>query len=72
LKLQGNFGYENDRTYVIKVVVLIVTISIQLTYDSHGFKRKEHTTTILFNSDARTTRICRNCGELLLTLVTVH
>jgi protein-arginine kinase activator protein McsA len=26
----------------------------------------------LFNGEARTTRICRNCGELLLTLVTVH
>jgi hypothetical protein len=52
LKLQGNFGYENDRTYVIKVVVLVVKISIQLTYGIHGFKKKEHTTTRLFNGDA--------------------
>ena len=30
LKLQGYFGYENDRTHVIKVVVLVVKIAIQL------------------------------------------
>ena len=30
MKLQGYFGYENDRTYVIKVVVLVVKIAIQL------------------------------------------
>ena len=59
LKLQGYFGYENDRTHVIKVVVLVITIAIQLTYDIHGFKKKTHTTTSLFNGDARTTRICR-------------
>jgi hypothetical protein len=41
LKLQGYFGYENDRTHVIKVVVLLVKITIQLTYGIHGFKKKE-------------------------------
>ena len=56
LKLQGYFGYENDRTHVIKVVVLVVKITIQLTYDIHGFKKKEHTTTRLFNGDASTCR----------------
>ena len=40
-KLQGYFGYENDRTGVIKVVVLVVKITTQLTYGSHGFKKKE-------------------------------
>jgi hypothetical protein len=40
LKLQGYFGYENDRTYVIKVVVLVVKITIQLTYSIHGIKKK--------------------------------
>jgi hypothetical protein len=40
LKLQG-FGYENDGTHVIKVVVLVVKITIQLTHDIHGFKKKE-------------------------------
>ena len=45
LKLQGYFGYENDRTHVIKVVVLVVKITIQLTYGIHGFKKKTHTTT---------------------------
>jgi hypothetical protein len=59
LKLQGYFGYENDRTYVIKVVVLVVKITIQLTYSIHGIKKKEHTTTRLFNGDARTTIIRR-------------
>ena len=39
LKLQGYFGYENDRTYVIKVVVLVVKITIQLIYGIHGFKK---------------------------------
>jgi len=58
LKLQGYFGYENDRTHVIKVVVLVVKFAIQLTYGVHGFKKKEHTTIRLFNVDARTTRIC--------------
>jgi hypothetical protein len=38
LKLQGYFGYENDRTHVIKVIVLVVKITIQLTYGIHGFK----------------------------------
>jgi hypothetical protein len=52
------FGYKNYRTQ-IKVVVLVVKITIQLTYDIHGFKKKEHTTTSLFNGDARTTRINR-------------
>ena len=28
LKLQGYFGYENDRTHVIKVVVLVANIAI--------------------------------------------
>ena len=41
LKLQEYFGYENDRTHVIKVVVLVVKIKIQLTHDIHGFKKKE-------------------------------
>ena len=41
LKLQGYFGYENDRTHVIKVLVLVVKITIQLTYGFHGFKKKE-------------------------------
>jgi hypothetical protein len=41
LKLQGHFGYENDRTHVIKVVVLVVKITIKLTYSIHGFKKKE-------------------------------
>ena len=59
LKLQGYFGYANDRTHVIKVVVLVVTISIQLTYGIHGFKKKKYTTTSLFNGDVRTKRICR-------------
>ena len=59
LKLQGYFGYENDRTHVIKLVVLVVKITIQLTYGIHGCKKKEHTTTRLFNGDARTKRICR-------------
>ena len=59
LKLQGYFGYENDRTHVIKVVVLVVKITIQLTYGIHGFKKKKHTTTSLFNGDSRTTRIYR-------------
>jgi hypothetical protein len=27
LKLQGYFGYENDRTHVTKVVVLVVKIT---------------------------------------------
>jgi hypothetical protein len=49
LKLQGHFGYENDRTHVINVVVLVVKIIIQLTYGIHGFKKKKHTTTRLFN-----------------------
>jgi hypothetical protein len=40
-KLQGYFGYENDRTHVIKVVVLVVKITIQLTYGIHGFKKRE-------------------------------
>ena len=59
LKLQCYVGYENDRTHVIKVVVLVVKITIQLTYGIHGFKKKKHTTISLFNGDARTTRICR-------------
>jgi hypothetical protein len=42
------FGYENDRTHVIKVVVLVVKITIQLTYGIHVFKKKMHTTTSLF------------------------
>lgn len=58
-KLQGYFGYENDRTHVIKEVVLVVQITIQLTYGVHGFKKKAHTTTSLFNGHARTTRISR-------------
>ena len=29
LILQGYFGYENDRTHVIKVLVLVVKITIQ-------------------------------------------
>jgi hypothetical protein len=41
LILQGYFGYENDRTHVIKVLVLVVKITIQLTYGFHGFKKKE-------------------------------
>ena len=41
LKLQGYFGYENDRTHVIKVVVLVVKITIQLAYGIHVFKKKE-------------------------------
>ena len=71
LKLQGYFGYENDYTYTctssIKVFVLVVTITIQLTYmyGIHGFKKKKHTTTSLFNGDARTTRICRKQLEYL-------
>ena len=48
LKLQGYFGYENDRTHVIKVVVLVVKITIRLTYGIHVFKKKEHTTTIVY------------------------
>ena len=59
LKLQGYFGYENDRTRVIKVVVLVVKITIQLIYGIHDFKKKKHTTTSLFNGDARTIRICQ-------------
>jgi len=39
LKLQWYFGYENDRTHVIKVVVLVVKITIQLKYGIHGFKK---------------------------------
>jgi hypothetical protein len=31
---------ENDRTHVIKVVVLVVKITIQLTYGIYGFKKK--------------------------------
>jgi hypothetical protein len=41
LKLQGYFGYENDRTHVINVVVLVVKITIQLTYGILGFKKKK-------------------------------
>ena len=41
LILQGEFGYENYCTHVIIVVVLVVKITIQLTYGIHGFKRKE-------------------------------
>jgi hypothetical protein len=48
LILQGYFGYENDRTHVIKVVVLVVKITIRLTYGIHVFKKKEHTTTIVY------------------------
>jgi len=62
LKLQGYFGYENDRIHVIKVVVLVLKITIQLTYAIMVFmalKRRAHTTTSLFNGDARSTRICR-------------
>ena len=59
LKLQGYFGFENDCTYVIEVVVFVVKITIQLTYGIHGFKKKKHTTISLFNGDARTTRICQ-------------
>jgi hypothetical protein len=33
LKLQRYFCYENDRAHVIKVIVLVVKITIQLTYD---------------------------------------
>ena len=40
LKLQGYFGYANDHTHVINVVVLVVKITIQLTYGIHGFKRR--------------------------------
>jgi hypothetical protein len=40
LKLQEYFGYENDRTHAIKVVVLVVKINIQLTYGIHGFTSK--------------------------------
>ena len=43
LKLQGNFGYETDRTHVIKVVVSEVKIAILLTYGIYGFKKKEVT-----------------------------
>ena len=42
------FGYENDRTHVIKVVVLVVKITIQLTYGIHGFTKKKHTTTVVY------------------------
>jgi hypothetical protein len=42
LILQGYFGYENDRTHVIKVLVLVVTITIQLIYGIHSFKKKKH------------------------------
>ena len=41
LKLQRNFCYENDREHVIKVIVLVVKITIQLTYGIHGFTKKE-------------------------------
>jgi len=41
LKLQGHFGYANGRTHVIKAVVLVVKITIKLTYSIHGFKKKE-------------------------------
>ena len=41
LKLQGYFDYGNDRTHVIKVVVLVVKITIQLTYGIHDFKKKK-------------------------------
>jgi hypothetical protein len=40
-KLQGYFGYENDRTHVIKVVVLVVKTNTQLTYGIHGINKKE-------------------------------
>jgi hypothetical protein len=33
-RLQGYFGYENDRSHVIKVVVSVVKITIQLTWYS--------------------------------------
>jgi hypothetical protein len=42
-KLQGYFGYETDRTHVIKVVVSEVKIAILLTYGIYGFKKKEVT-----------------------------
>jgi hypothetical protein len=32
------FGYENDRTHVIKVLVLVVKITIQLIYGIQGRK----------------------------------
>jgi hypothetical protein len=35
-------------THVINVVVLVVKIIIQLTYGIHGFKKKKHTTTIVY------------------------
>jgi hypothetical protein len=41
LKLQRYFCYENDRTHVIKVIVLVVKINIQLTYGINGFTKKE-------------------------------
>jgi hypothetical protein len=41
LKLQEYFDYGNDRTHVIKVVVLVVKITIQLTYGIHDFKKKK-------------------------------
>ena len=41
LKLQRYFCYENDRTHVIKVVVLVVKTNTQLTYGIHGINKKE-------------------------------
>jgi hypothetical protein len=41
LKLQWYFDNENDHTHVFKVVVLVVKITIQLTYGILGFKKKE-------------------------------
>ena len=54
LKLQGYFGYENDRTHVTKVVVLVVKITIQLTYYGiHDFRKKEVMYDYVFNEKSK-------------------
>jgi len=74
-KLQGYFGYENDRTHVIKVVVLVVKITIQLTHGIHGFKKRkscscymcsmkkqiEINTTLLYENGRCKTVVCMVC-----------
>ena len=53
LKLQAYFGYENDRTHVIKVVVIVVKITIQLTYCIHGFKKRKSCSGYMFNEKGK-------------------
>ena len=64
------FGYENDRTHVIKVVVLVVKITIQLTYGIHGFTKKKHTTTVVYLMPS--IRNSKSESVLVISLILIH